>query len=172
MLLADKEQRFPWEPAFHKDWLEAQPLLHHVDPAEARAVAWIDSVETAQTEAAQYRDSVEKVFAIPGDKIRPLAHGYGACFATDMILVDGKKVGYMYREDPDNDVDGGWRFMAGPESEEYMDNVDNIALYDVNTIANYDPDIIPFLDAPSGSAFARVDGDGVLQEVDCEPEVD
>ena len=28
-------------------------------------------------------------------------------------------------------------------------------LYDVNTIANYDPEIIPFLDSPPGSAFER-----------------
>jgi hypothetical protein len=30
-----------------------------------------------------------------------------------------------------------------------------MALYDVNTIANYDPSIIPLLDAPIGSAFGR-----------------
>jgi Protein of unknown function (DUF2185) len=39
-------------------------------------------------------------------------------------------------------------------------NPDNWALYDVNTIANYDPTIIPYLDSPVGSAFGR-DADGV-----------
>ena len=45
------------------------------------------------------------------------------CFATDRILVDGEKVGYMYREEPadGNDWDSGWRFTAGDESQEYMD---------------------------------------------------
>jgi hypothetical protein len=32
---------------------------------------------------------------------------------------------------------------------------DNHAIYDVNTIANYDPSILPFLDAPEGSAFEK-----------------
>jgi hypothetical protein len=36
-----------------------------------------------------------------------------------------------------------------------MDNPANSAIYDINTIANYDPDIIPFLDSPTGSAFER-----------------
>lgn len=72
----------------------------------------------------------------------------------------------MYREDPDRDVDSGWRFMSGFEDEAYLNNPDNHGIYDVNTIANYDPDIIPFLDAPTGSAFEREGGVGPLREVD------
>ena len=72
----------------------------------------------------------------------------------------------MYREAPDRDVDSGWRFTSGFEDDAYMDNPDNHGIYDVNTIANYDPDIIPFLDAPTGSAFEREGGDGAFREVD------
>jgi hypothetical protein len=82
-----------------------------------------------------------------------------------MITVGGHKVGYMYREEPDFDVDSGWRFLAGVESQEYLDDPDNLTIYDVNTIANYDPDVIPFLDAPLGSAFARDDRSGPLVQV-------
>jgi hypothetical protein len=97
----------------------------------------------------------KKRFALRADQIKPLATGRGGCFATDMITVHGHKVGYMYREQPDNDIDSGWRFVAGVESQEYMDDANNIAIFDVNTVANYDPEIIPFLDAPLGSAFER-----------------
>lgn len=72
----------------------------------------------------------------------------------------------MYREAPDHDVDSGWRFVAGVESDAHMGDADNHGIYDVNTIAKYDPDIIPFLDAPEGSAFERDGGDGELVEVD------
>ena len=34
-----------------------------------------------------------------------------------------------------------------------MDNPENLEYYHPNTIANYDPSIIPFLNAPYGSAF-------------------
>jgi len=33
----------------------------------------------------------------------------------------------------------------------------NLAFYNVNTVANYDPEIIPLLDAPVGSAFYRTE---------------
>ena len=109
-----------------------------------------------------------KRFFLRADQIKPLAEGHGACFATDMITVDGQKVGYMYREEPDNETDSGWRFMCGQESDGYMDDANNIAVYDVNTIANYDSDIIPFLRAPIGSAFARDEDTGVFEEIEFE----
>jgi len=47
----------------------------------------------------------------------------------------------MYREPPRNTFDSGWSFFAGDETQGYCDNPENLALYDVNTIANYDPEI-------------------------------
>ena len=99
----------------------------------------------------------DRNFFIPADEIDPtLAPGRGSGYATDAITVDGEPVGFMYREPPDNPIDSGWRFFAGTESQEYLDDPDNLAIYDVNTIANYDQEIIPLLDAPVGSAFERM----------------
>jgi hypothetical protein len=84
-----------------------------------------------------------------------LVAGYGGAIASDRITVDGERVGYMYRTAPHNDLDSGWAFLAGDETDAYMDDATNHGIYDVNTIANYDPEIIPLLDAPVGSAFSR-----------------
>ena len=105
-----------------------------------------------------------KKFRLQADQIKPLVQGFGGCYATDMITVKGHKVGYMYREEPDFDVDSGWRFLAGVESQKYLEKPDNLAIYDVNTIANDDPEIIPFLQAPIGSAFERHAGSGKFVE--------
>jgi len=102
----------------------------------------------------------QKKFAIPGDKIVRLVPDQGYCFATDRITVDGCRVGYMYREEPDEEMDSGWRFFAGDESQEYVDDGKNVDLYSVNTIVNYDPEIIPFLNAPIGAAYERDEEDG------------
>jgi hypothetical protein len=99
-----------------------------------------------------------KVFKLTGEQIRQIIPNMGACFATDRITVDGLKVGYMYREQPDKAVDSGWRFFSGDESQEYVDDPNNTTIYAVNTNCNYDPAIIPFLRAPIGSAFGRVIG--------------
>eukprot|EP01133_Synstelium_polycarpum_P029210 gene29210-35700_t len=61
----------------------------------------------------------------------------------------------MYREDPDNALDSGWRFLSGFESDDYMEDPENSGIFDVNTIANYDPSVIPLLDWPVGSVFER-----------------
>lgn len=108
----------------------------------------------------------QKKYAISADQIRPIAVGNGACIATDMIMVEGRKVGYMYREKPNNGVDSGWRFMSGYETQEYMDNASNLSFYDVNTVANYDPDIIPHLRKEVGSAFEREGGIGPFVAID------
>jgi hypothetical protein len=98
-------------------------------------------------------------------QIRPLAEGYGSCFATDRITMKGKRVGFMYRQAPSSEADSGWRFLAGDESDTYVADPDNHGVYDVNIIANFDPDIVPFLDAPEHSAFERRDGSGPFEPV-------
>src|SRR5690349_15478188 len=100
--------------------------------------------------------STPKRFHLSNDKIRDLAPGRGWCVATDHILVEGRQVGAMLREEPVNIADSGWRFFSGLESDEYLNDPDNLEDYiDVNSLANYDPDIIPFLDSPVGSEFER-----------------
>lgn len=105
-----------------------------------------------------------KAFKLSAEEIKPLLNKkYGWCLATDRITVDGCKVGYLYREKSEREGDSGWRFFEGTEEEAYLDNPDNTGIYDVNTIANYDTDIIPLLDAPAGKAFFRAE-DGKLYE--------
>ena len=99
-------------------------------------------------------------FHLTKEKIKQLyvANGPDGCFASNRITVDGKPVGYMYREEPDGDSDfpdSGWRFFAGDETEEYTDNPDNFNVFSLNTICNYDKAIIRYLDAEYGSAFIR-----------------
>lgn len=108
------------------------------------------------------KDKKGKKFGLRADQIKDLAQGHGGCIASDRITVDGLKVGYMYREAPHEGL-SGWMFLSGEETQEYLDNPDNAGIYNVNTIANYDPEIIPLLNKPVGSAFARKDGGKLLR---------
>ena len=107
---------------------------------------------------------IRKIFKLKPHEIAPLALGLGGCLATDRIVVDGAKVGYMYREEPSREQDSGWRFFSGDEDENYMANNSRHGVYDVNTIVNYDPDIFPLLDSPFGSRFER-DADGKFRQL-------
>ena len=99
-----------------------------------------------------------KQFKLAKDQIKRLVPHDGGCLASDRITVDGRRVGFMYREAPDHEADTGWRFLAGDESDAYMADGSKLGIYAVNTIANYDPSIIPLLESPEGSAFEKPEG--------------
>jgi hypothetical protein len=99
-----------------------------------------------------------KPYRLTAGELRPIAPGHGACIASDKITVDGEPVRFMYRERAIHEVDSGWRFLSGLESEAYLHDASNHAFYDCNTIANFDRTIVPLLDAPVGSAFEKPPG--------------
>lgn len=100
---------------------------------------------------------MDKKFKIPAEKIRliiPLGNG---CVASDKIVFDGLPIGYMYREESNFEMDSGWRFFSGTESQEYVDNAQNLSIYELNTIVNYDQQILPYLDLPINTELERKD---------------
>jgi hypothetical protein len=113
-----------------------------------------------------------KRWFLRAEDIRPLAPGFGACFASDRIMVSGMRVGFMYREAPDLAGDSGWRFLSGDETQDELDDPDRIGVFDVNTVANVDPSIVPLLLSRVGSAFERGPGDDRFVAVDFVPDRD
>ena len=78
------------------------------------------------------------------------------CFVTDRVSIDQDKICYMVREEPSKDnPDSGWRIFAGDETQEYIDDIDHTQVFSLNTVCNYDPEIIPFLDEPIGTVIVR-----------------
>ena len=63
----------------------------------------------------------KKEFKLDASNIQTLAPHHGTCYASDMITVQGMKVGYMYRERPDWEGDSGWRFFSGQETDDYVE---------------------------------------------------
>ena len=116
--------------------------------------------KTAWGSGLWYAPPRKKEYRIPTADFRWLLrdwNGPDGCIATDHITVLGKKVGCCYREKPDSDrfPDSGWRFFSGEEPEAYVQDAANSDIYDLNTICNYDPDVIPLLNAPYGIAYVR-----------------
>lgn len=95
------------------------------------------------------------------DLVRPLAEGLGVCIVTDRISVDGAIVAFMYRDEPVYQGDSGWRFQAGDEDQSYVNDPSHHGAFDVNTLANMDPAVIPYLALPVGSELVR-EGDGFV----------
>jgi hypothetical protein len=109
--------------------------------------------EAQPSSEPQPKSGSGKNFHLSVEQIKPIAEGYGGCIATDMIMIDGYKVRYMDRTEPVDPEDSGWGFRSGLEDQAYMNDASNHGIYDVNELANYDPSIKSFLDAPIGSSF-------------------
>lgn len=77
------------------------------------------------------------------------------CFVTKRILEDGRLVGYLYREEPDEEQDSGWRITANDEADDYMSDSRNVAYVSLGAVLSKDDSFLDLLDAPSGSAFIR-----------------
>ena len=127
---------------------------------------------TGKTKKELIKMKKEKKFFINGREGEVLLKDWetsDGCIATDRITVDGLPVGYMYREKPEEGnpfegYDSGWRFTAGDGRVTHICRWQkNSGIYKLNTICQYDPDIVPLLHAPYGTAYIR-DENGVFQE--------
>ena len=77
-------------------------------------------------------------------------------YVSKKVLEDGWKVGYMYRDEPRNEKDSGWSFMAGDEDDEYINDYKNIALVSIQEIYKLDPYIWDYIDNPVGTQLIRI----------------
>jgi hypothetical protein len=87
----------------------------------------------------------------------------GGGIVSKRIFKERRKVRFMYREKPDRNSDGGWRFLSGTEDQAYSDDPVNFAICALATIAEIDPDVAGYLDTPAPCAFERARDDEPFQ---------
>lgn len=79
------------------------------------------------------------------------------CMASAQITEDKLNVGFMYREQPEEDLDSGWRFLSGNEDDAYLDNENNYGVFDVEYIVQLDPLVRNYIHLPVGTELERND---------------
>lgn len=77
-------------------------------------------------------------------------------YVSKKITKEGWKIGYMIKNEPFNERDSGWQFLAGNEDEKYLANPKNIELLSVAFVCQLEPDILKYLDNPIGTQFIRI----------------
>jgi hypothetical protein len=88
------------------------------------------------------------------------------CYVTRRVIDDDCPVGYLYREEPDDEEDSGWRITANDESEDYMDDAKNLAYVSLGVVLNLDDSFIDLLDEPMGCAYVRNPDTGRFESID------
>jgi hypothetical protein len=83
----------------------------------------------------------------------PTAPYWARSFVTNSVLKDGQRVGYLYREPTDQENDSGWRFTAGDEPDEYMDDPANCSYVALGAVLGKDDAFLDLLQTPAPCAF-------------------
>lgn len=94
---------------------------------------------------------------------------YKGCFVSKKIIDEGWKIGYFFKDEPVEEHDSGWCFMAGNEDDEYNNDINNIAILQLSEICEMDPLIDQYIGMPVGTKMIRVADDMFEEDDDTKP---
>lgn len=89
----------------------------------------------------------------------------GGLMVSKLITESGKKPMFMFREKRIRIEDSGWRIFSGFESDEYVNNAENIGIYHVSHVIKIEPTIKKLLLKGVGSVYERKDEKSEWYEV-------
>ena len=98
---------------------------------------------------------MQKILARDPKDFQRFLPDVGVGFVSDRIAVDGKRVHHMVHSQEDDSGISGWFCLAGDEDQEYMQDPKNFSKMTLNSIVNFDPEVISFLTYPKGTEVSR-----------------
>ena len=75
------------------------------------------------------------------------------------VRTEGWKIGCGMRDKPTREGDSGWYFCVGDETDDHVNDANNLELWKVASVLMYDGALGEFIAAPYGTAIIRVDHD-------------
>jgi hypothetical protein len=79
--------------------------------------------------------------------------------------LEADHIGYCYRDNPENNIDSGWRFLYGDEDEEYLDNPTNSETVYPENMLSVNPALDLILGAPAGLEFEWNEDTEMYEEI-------
>ena len=132
---------------------ELDNVPHHIKTLQLGACVEFESRHIIQTDIDEVApDLVQKYLP--------------RCFVTRKVLYDGEKVGRAYREEPEGENDSGWRILAGNETEEYMDDEENVFFVSLGAVLNKDDSFVHLLTSAVGTTYERDLDTGKFKKID------
>ncbi|WP_110182651.1 DUF2185 domain-containing protein [Nocardioides solisilvae] len=90
----------------------------------------------------------------------------GACVASGNVLSGAGRVRWMVREESSAPADNGWRIFSHLDTEEYLDDPENLHVADFNAVCMLEPALIGIWDLPVGSDLQLVVDEAGIHVVD------
>ena len=94
---------------------------------------------------------VKDIFSKKKD-MEPLnTHNLGGCIVTKSLLEGSSKLKWIFRENPCNPVDNGWRAIGDLDTQEYIDNPNNSVGVDFDRLVEIEPAVLAIYSLPIGT---------------------
>jgi hypothetical protein len=111
---------------------------------------YINGLKLGDTIKLSSKHIIDTNYTDPKDK--ELDEFFKLCLVTESIL-NGDKVGLLQRFEPNNEKDSGWCFSGDFDTQEYLDNSDNIKIVSLGVLLNIDDSFLHLLEYPIGASF-------------------
>lgn len=82
--------------------------------------------------------------------------GLGGAIVSNNILKHNARMKWIFRENPCNDLDNGWRFLSEIDSDIYLSDSSNLSVCDWGTVIDIEPAIIPIYNLPVGTELTLI----------------
>lgn len=79
------------------------------------------------------------------------------CIISKQVLEEKLEIGLMVKAQPSNQLDSGWSFLSGLESEEHFENPDYMSVISIDEVLILNNKISKFLDCPVETVVAKSD---------------
>ena len=98
--------------------------------------------------------------------------GLGGCVVSKNILNGLGNVKWCIRESSRNELDNGWRFLSGIDTDDFLADSSNMAVCDWGTIVNIEPAVIEIFYMPVGTDIMLVNENNLKKFVNTETVVE
>jgi len=120
---------------------------------------WDEDIRSIDCEGVPDDRSMEEFLSLKEahEHMRKLKNMLGkTAIVSKKVREEGWKIGYGMREEPTRESDSGWFFGAGNETDEYINNPNNLELWTVHSVLTTEKALNEFITAPYGTAIVRV----------------
>lgn len=100
-------------------------------------------------------------------EMKNLINNAGGCVITKSLLNGETKLKWLFREEPSSKVDNGWVALGIDDTDEYINDSNNLVVVDFNTLANIEPAVLLVYNMPVGSELEFIEGKDESYFYDC-----
>ena len=93
----------------------------------------------------------DNMFKKSKEKESRKTHNLGGCIVTKSLLEGTSNLKWIFREDPVNPVDNGWRALGDTDTEEYINKPENNVVVDFDRLVEIEPAVLAIYTLPIGT---------------------